>query len=158
MADFILMISSVFPSLCHPLTFQQILWIQMIPMISWRIGTNQSEDLFKFSSLNQPISERHLTKMADFLVWWGKVAWFVFKKVPSRPRSCQWSKANPRKVTKLSHIVIEARWYIISCLWSSELSSQNMQILQKLSEKCQIFTVLRIRPKGQRPNSKPFTW
>ena len=47
-------------------------------------------------------------------------------------------------------------WYIISCSWSSELSSQNTQILRKLSEKCQIFTVLRIRPKGQRPNSKPF--
>ena len=40
----------------------------------------------------------------------------------------------------------------------SELSSQNMQILQILSQKCQIFKVLRIRPQGQRPNSKPFKW
>ena len=40
----------------------------------------------------------------------------------------------------------------------SELSSQNTQILQKLPEKCQIFTVLRIRPQGQRPNSKHCKW
>ena len=43
-------------------------------------------------------------------------------------------------------------------LWSSELPSQNMQILQKYSKKCQIFVVLRIRPQGQRPNSKAFKW
>ena len=40
----------------------------------------------------------------------------------------------------------------------SELPSQNMQILQKYSKKCQIFAVLRIRPQGQRPNSKTFKW
>ena len=71
---------------------------------------------------------------------------------------CCWSI--PEKIVeKKTTVETWLRW-VNFCLrlWSSELPSQNMQILQKYSKKCQIFVVLRIRPQGQQPNSKAFKW
>ena len=53
------------------------------------------------------------------------------------PRNSLWSKANPRKVTKLSHITIDAR-----CVWASSKPLRSKKFLKKFIlalESCKLF-------------------